>query len=427
MKRILTGSLAIFIFISMVGVVKAAEQITLKIWDVAAPLRDPFRKIIFEKFEKENPGVKVEFEGIPWGQFMEKVITSISAGTAPDVIRFGYAPRFASRGMLVPLDKYIHGPDGINLKEYVSGALNAAHIWQNRIYGLPHNLVPYGVFYNLSILEKAGASIPKNLEEFVVLAEKLTQKDAKGEFVRRGLQISEYPDYILLFLYNRGARDVDRYDHEVKNFILNSPQGVQGLTDIVNLYKKGIAISAQNEQAFVTGYTAMWITQSNDAFMFRPEAYPDFKFAFTLLPAPKGRRPALSGVCRDSAFIPVTVPSKKRDLAWKLCKAYASKEATALLYQGKYGTLPPFNDVLKVPLVTPAYEFYQKDSFLRQLVNLVISGPRMISPVYHWHMEGEEIGRIMGEEFGAALRGIKSPKAALDDMARRVNAILQKK
>ena len=65
-----------------------SAELTLKIWDVAAPLRDPYRKIIFEKFEKENPGVKIEYEGIPWGQYMEKIITSIAAGMSPDVIRF---------------------------------------------------------------------------------------------------------------------------------------------------------------------------------------------------------------------------------------------------------------------------------------------------------------------------------------------------
>lgn len=395
----------------------------IRIWDTAAPLRDPFRKIIFEKFEKENPGVKVEFEGIPWGQFMEKIITSITAGTAPDVIRFGYAPCFASRGMIIPLDEYIKGRDGIKLDVYTKGALNAAHIWNGKIYALPHNLVPYGVFYNLEILEKAGASIPKSLEEFNTLARKLTKKDAKGEFIQRGLQVSEYPDYILMWLYNRGARDVDRYDHDVKSFILNSPEGVQGLTDIANLYKEGVAISAQNEQAFVTGYTAMWATQSNDAYMFRPEVYPKLRFAFTLLPPPRGKRAVLTGVCRDGTFIPVT--TKNRNLAWKLAKAYSSKEATSLLYQGKYGTLPPFKDVLVKPPATSAYEFYQKDPFLVSLAKLVLRGLE-VSPVYHWHMEGEEIGRVMSEEFGNALRGIKPPKQALDDMAKKINEILQR-
>ena len=397
-------------------------EVTLRIWDTAAPLRDPFRKIIFEKFEKENPGIKVEFEGIPWGQFMEKIITSINAGTAPDVIRFGYAPRFASRGMIIPLDEYIKGRDGIKLDVYAKGALNAAHIWDGKIYALPHNLVPYGVFYNLDLLDKAGAAIPKSLEEFNTLARKLTKRDAKGEFIQRGLQVSEYPDYILMWLYNRGARDVDRYDHSVKSFILNSPEGVQGLIDIANLFKEGIAIFAQNEQAFVTGYTAMWATQSNDAYMFRPEVYPKFRFAFSLLPPPRGKKAVLTGVCRDGTFIPVT--TKNRDLAWKLAKAYSSKEATALLYQGKYGTLPPFKDVLQKPPATPAYEFYQKDPFLVNLVQIALRG--LVSPVYHWHMEGEEIGNIMKEEFGNALRGIKAPKQALDDMARRVNDILQR-
>ena len=408
----------------MGGPLRAEEQVTLKIWDTAAPLRDPFREIIFDKFEKENPGLKVEYEGIPWGQFMEKVVTSISAGTAPDVIRFGFAPRFAAKGMLAPLDEYIEGADGINRDDYINGALNAAYIWEGKTYALPHNLVPYGVFYNLDILEKEGASIPQTFEEFVDLARKLTKKDDKGEVIQRGLQVSEYPDYMLLFLYNRGARDVDQYNHDVKEFILNSPEGVQGLTDIAELYKEGVAISAQNEQAFVTGYTAMWVTQSNDAFMFRPEAYPEFRFAFSLLPAPESASPVLTGVCRDGTFIPVT--TKKKDLAWKLAKAYSSNEATALLYQGKYGTLPPFADILDTPPATSAYEIYQKDPFLIQLSEIATGGQPMLSPIHHWHTEGEEIGTIMGEEFGAAIRDMKSPQEALDDMAKRVNAILRK-
>ena len=400
-----------------------SAELTLKIWDVAAPLRDPYRKIIFEKFEKENPGVKIEYEGIPWGQYMEKIITSIAAGMSPDVIRFGYAPRFASKGMLTPLDDYIKGRDGIKLDVYAKGALNAAHMWKGKIYALPHDLVPYGVFYNMDILEKAGATIPKSLEEFNVLAKKLTKKDAKGEFIQRGLQVSEYPDYILMWLYNRGARDVDKYDHDVKSFILNSPEGVQGLTDIVELYKAGVAISAQNEQAFVTGYTAMWATQANDAYMFRPEVYPKFRFGFSLLPPPRGKKAVLTGVCRDGTFIPIN--AKNKDWAWKLAKAYSSKEATALLYQGKYGTLPPFKDILQKPPATSAYEFYQKDPFLVTLAQVALRG--LISPVPHWDIDGEEIGTIMGEEFGNALRSVKTPKQALDDMARRVNEIFQRR
>ncbi len=420
-------SMLLLVFALSCQVAIAQEDVVLKIWDTAAPLRDPFREIIFEKFESENPGVKVEYEGIPWAQYMEKIVTSIAAGTAPDVIRFGYVPRFASRGMIVPLDDYIQGPDGIDLDEYIDGALNASHIWEGKTYGLPHNLVPYGVFYNLDILEENGASIPQTYEEFVDLAKKLTKKDEEGEFIQRGIQISSYAggdvDYMLLYLFNQGARDVSVYDHSVQEYTLNSPEGLKGLTDLAELYQEGVIIFAENEQPFVTNYTAMWITQSNDAFMFRPEAYPDFRFAFSLLPAPEGKEPVLAGVCRDSAFIPVT--STKKDLAWKLCKAYASKEATSLLYQGKYGTLPPFNDILDDPPATSAYLPYQQDPFLKELVAMATSGIKMISPLQHWHIDGEEITNILGEELGFAIRGQKDPKQALEDITKRINEILQ--
>ena len=55
----------------------AQEEVVLKIWDTAAPLRDPFREIVFEKFGSENPGVKVEYEGIPGHSIWKKLLRQL--------------------------------------------------------------------------------------------------------------------------------------------------------------------------------------------------------------------------------------------------------------------------------------------------------------------------------------------------------------
>ncbi|MBE9015724.1 extracellular solute-binding protein, partial [Chroococcidiopsidales cyanobacterium LEGE 13417] len=47
-----------------------------------------------QTFEKENPGMKVNWVDVPWSAMESKVLTSVAAKTAPDVVNLN--PDFAS-------------------------------------------------------------------------------------------------------------------------------------------------------------------------------------------------------------------------------------------------------------------------------------------------------------------------------------------
>ena len=66
------------------------------------------------KFEKENPGIKMQAEPIPWGggnDYQTRLFAAIVAGNAPDcaMVRLSWAARFSQMKALEPLDDRVTG------------------------------------------------------------------------------------------------------------------------------------------------------------------------------------------------------------------------------------------------------------------------------------------------------------------------------
>src|SRR5260221_9857661 len=57
-------------------------------------------------FERENPGIKVHVQQIPWTAAHEKLLTAFAGNATPDVCQLGntWIPELATLGALEPLD-----------------------------------------------------------------------------------------------------------------------------------------------------------------------------------------------------------------------------------------------------------------------------------------------------------------------------------
>ena len=69
---------------------------------------------LISAFEKENPGIKIQAESIPWGGgggYDTRLYASIIAGDAPDtaMLRFNNLARLIEMEALKPLDRWIDG------------------------------------------------------------------------------------------------------------------------------------------------------------------------------------------------------------------------------------------------------------------------------------------------------------------------------
>ncbi len=431
MKKISWGvSLVVIMmgmFVWMPIPIQAAKKVTITMWATAAPLRTPGREWVWNKFETENPNTKVEFEGVPWGQFMEKILTSVAAGMPPDCMRYGYSSRLAKRGVINPLDDYINGPDGIDKKEYNDICWGPTREWEGKIYSIPYNTEPFVVFYNTDIFEKEGIGIPQTAEELQLLAEKLTVRDSKGNVVRRGYEFNESADSFITWLYNNGGQEVIAKGHHVEELTVDSPEALHVLNWVVDMVKEGYwkyeITGLVAGAAFPTGKTVMRQIQSSQGHDIQPKFYPDFHFDSFQFPPFEGKTQILTGHASDALMI--FEGSKHKDLAWKLIKIYGSKEGTSRIWsKGKYGMLPPYKDVWETPVKYPFYEPWHEDPFLYQIAK--IANTSKWGPMWtrYWHVLGDEIQMVANEELGKAYRFEKSPEQTLKDIEKRWTKII---
>ena len=71
-------------------------------WDSAEG--SAWAKAVFDKFEAANPNIKIELQPMPDG-YDDRLLTSLAAGTPPDLFLVWDYPSLASLGGLAPLEK----------------------------------------------------------------------------------------------------------------------------------------------------------------------------------------------------------------------------------------------------------------------------------------------------------------------------------
>lgn len=128
--------------------------ITFANWaDTEDATRPGFQETI-EKFEAENPDIKVESQGIAFSDIGQQLIQRVQAGNPPDVAQLAGNDTFAlaATGALAPLDDL--------LGEDVRGAVNEADLeggtHEDQLIAFPWIDSPQGFWYNKKLMADAG-------------------------------------------------------------------------------------------------------------------------------------------------------------------------------------------------------------------------------------------------------------------------------
>ncbi|MEM6436978.1 MAG: sugar ABC transporter substrate-binding protein, partial [Cyanobacteria bacterium P01_D01_bin.115] len=141
---------------------------------------DYFNTLIAE-FEAENPDITVRWVDVPWGDMQSKILTAVSAGTAPDVVNLN--PDFASQ--LAGKQAWLSLGDRV---PEADKSLYLDKIWQANTlngdsFGLPWYLTTRVTLYNQSLFESAGLTEPPaTYAELAVAAEKIRAATGKYAF-----------------------------------------------------------------------------------------------------------------------------------------------------------------------------------------------------------------------------------------------------
>ncbi len=194
-----------------------------------------------QNFEQNNPQVKLSWVDVPWNAMESKVLTAVSAKTAPDVINLNpnFAAKLASRGVWLNLGEKI--PPDVQ-QQYLEKVWQANTIevckdsqCEQTTFGIPWYLTTVVTIYNQDLLNQAGIKqSPSNYEDLAQIAKIVKEKTGKYAFF-----VTFVPgdsNEVLESLVQMGVTLIDQDGKAA----FNTPEGLQAFRYWVDLYHQGL-------------------------------------------------------------------------------------------------------------------------------------------------------------------------------------------
>ncbi|MBC8170506.1 MAG: ABC transporter substrate-binding protein [Anaerolineae bacterium] len=185
---------------------------------------------------------------IHWDQFFSKWLSDVGTGNPPDAVLYhiNEMPQYASLGAVTPIDD-LATEVGIDLADYPEEMQKLSH-WNEQLYGIPLDVHPIGMYYNVDMVEAAGldpANPPTDRETLLDWAQKLTKEDGS----QYGLCFASVNVQSFRVWYGWLWQNEARFiDDEGKTVVVNSPEAQETLqfaSDLVNEY--GVAPEGQQD------------------------------------------------------------------------------------------------------------------------------------------------------------------------------------
>jgi putative chitobiose transport system substrate-binding protein len=190
---------------------------------------DYFNKLI-ANFEQQNPTFKVRWVDVPWADMERKILTAVSAKTAPDVVNLnpGFASQLAERNAWMELDSKVSERDR---QIYLPNIWKASTL-NDKTFGLPWYLTTRVAIYNKDLLQQAGVSKPPaTYQELATVAKQV--KDKTGKYAFFTTVVPEDSAEVLESFVQMGVGLVDANGKAA----FNTPQGKAAFQYWVDLYK----------------------------------------------------------------------------------------------------------------------------------------------------------------------------------------------
>jgi len=343
MKRTRIGILLFAALLLAGAVAIQAQDVTITYWQYFYESKVNLMNDLIQKFEAQNPGIKVEQVTFPYESYQQKVAAAIPAGEGPDVINlfYGWLPLWVKSGYIQPLPASDFSSDYFKKTYYpfVAESVN----FGGKNYAAPTAVRALALFYNKKLFKDAGLdpnAPPKTLDELAAYAKKLSKYDSQGNLIQSGLLMQ--PDgqghvWLREVLFRQfGAIP---YSADGRTVSYNTPAGVQAFqwyTDRITKDKVGYPnFTTDDVTAFKAQKGAMNVDGS-----FRIatlNAVKDLDWGVAELPTYKGIKSNFASFWTNA--IVQGVSGKKLEASVKFLKFLTSPEVQELWLQ-KVGELP---------------------------------------------------------------------------------------
>ncbi|MGG5737663.1 MULTISPECIES: ABC transporter substrate-binding protein [Bacillus cereus group] len=290
-------------------------------WDTGESLK--YQQDIAKKFEKANPGVKVQVEAYADG-FEDKLAASFGAKNPPDVMYMWNYPDYYKS--LEPLDDYVNKDSSFKttFDDFYTNILNY-HKFKNTTYGFPIGFTTRVIYYNKKLFQETGVPLPTSgwtWEQFSDAAKKLSNPEKKqyGFVLSSKKNSYAFQEYV----WSNGSSFISPDGKKVDGY-MNSSKTQEILNDFQHMIDENSAIvSDKVTESFKSGKIAMI---ENGIWPLEDFKKAGMDFGTAEIPSFHGQ--PSKGVIH-SAGIAMAKDSKEKDLAWKFIKYFVSAEAAEM-------------------------------------------------------------------------------------------------
>lgn len=311
--------------ISLFNKPKTQGPVALTFWGLWED--DNLIKPVIAQYQKQHPNVSISYEKKSSLNYRTRAQVQIRDGSGPDIITIhnSWLPMFVSDLAPAPGDVFTLSDYKSNFYPVVADSF----VKGNSIYGAPMGIDGLALFYNEEMLSGVGGQPPKNWQEFIDLATKMTVKDASGiktagAAMGTSSNVDNWSDIIGLLLFQQPGVDwgnlATSQVAEILKFYTGFVTDPRKKTWDVNLPK--------STDMFAQGRLGFYFAPSWRAHELRV-ANPNLKFKVAPVPQLSDKQFGWATFWGQA----VSAKSKNIGEAWKFVKYLTSAEAEKLAYQ----------------------------------------------------------------------------------------------
>jgi multiple sugar transport system substrate-binding protein len=365
-------------------------------------------------FEREQPGVRVQVQQIPWSAAHEKLLTAHVGGSLPDVGQLGnsWIAEFGTLRSLVPLDSLLRA-SRLGRDDYFGGIWDT-NVLEGQVLGIPWYVDTRLLFYRRDLLERAGVpAMPTTWEEWRSCLRAVKRRGGPGRY-GVFLPTNEWMLPVVLGLQSGSPLLADGATRGA----FREPEYRRAFEYYLSLFREGLAPTlgiqeiANKYQELERGTFAMMVTgpwELGECARRLPDSL-QHAWATAPLPGPDGPGVSFAGGSSLVMFRGTRHP----EAAWKLME-FLSRPEQQVRFWRLTGDLPARRAAWAD---TALASDPRTRAFGEQLLR---TAPCPMVP------EWEEIATRIWEQADRAIRGATSPDSALAELDRTVDRLLEKR
>lgn len=413
MKALSPKALLILSVLLLSGCARDSGDSVIRFWAMGREA-EVVAELIAE-FERDNPGIRVDIQNIPWTAAHEKLLTAFAADGLPDVCQLGntWIPEFAALDTLEPLQSYVDASQLVDESDYFPGIWDT-NVIDDELFGVPWYVDTRLLFYRKDILAQAGVDAPPTTWAEWEAAMAAIKREVGPKRYAILLPVNEFEQQLSLTLQQDDPllRDGENYG----NF--RSAGFRKALAFYSNIFEQGWAPLMSETQIsnvwdeFFNGFYAFYLSGPWNIREFRKRAPPGLadQWGTMALPGPHGPGAGIAG----GTSLVLFKSSPRKNEGWKLIE-FLSRPDIQQRFHAVIGNLPPRRSTWQHPeLASDALAHAFRDQLER-----VKPTPKVLE----WERIVQEM-RLASER---VVRGGAPQEQVVRELDARVDKILEKR